>query len=326
MLWALGLLGAALLSACGQPTPAADPAEPEALAQAPLALTQNSDGAWEWVERRVTPPDLPTIWGNSTTDVWAAGTRSGILHWNGTSWRRIANPGMGETIWGLWGTGPNNVYAVGDDGLCMRWNGTSWRRIDLPIPSGTALNDIWGSGSNDIWIVGDDALVVRYNGTNWTTLPTTGVNSLWSVWGSSSNNVWMVGELGYMLRWDGTKLDEFGSGGSVLYTRIRGFSANKSWLIGAGSVYAWDGTRWSAASSMLTGGTSPANLFLNNDTSLWFTNYSETRHWNGMTSVRYGNSAGTAVWTQGTTDGWLVGPGATILRLSSATTTFSNRW
>ncbi|MBL9008837.1 MAG: hypothetical protein JNJ46_31545 [Myxococcales bacterium] len=325
--WAF--LGASILVACGEPQPLLldDSDEPVALSQAPLALRQNSDGVWEWADRRVASPNLQAIWGNSTTDVWAAGSGSGTLHWNGTSWRRIANPGMGETIWSLWGTGPNNVYAIGDNGLCMRWNGSSWRRIELPIPSGIALNDIWGSGANDIWIVGDDGLVVRYNGTNWAVVPTTGVNSLWSVWGSGNNNIWMVGELGYMLKWDGTKLDEFSSGGSTLYARVRGFSSNKIWMLtNAGYVSAWDGMRWGTASTMLTGGMTAGNLFVNNDTSIWFTNSSETTRWNGMTAVRYSNGDGNALWTQGTSDGWLVGNSAAISRLSSTSTSFSSRW
>lgn len=324
----VALAGSCLLSGCGEPQPVLVEAsdEPLTLAQAPLALAQSSEGVWEWADRRVTSPNLQAIWGNSTTDVWAAGTASGTLHWNGTSWRRIPNPGMGETIWSMWGTGPNNVYAVGDSGLCMRWNGSTWRRLELPIPSGVALNDIWGSSTNDIWIVGDDGLVVRYNGTNWVVLPTTAVNALWSVWGSASNNIWMVGELGYMLKWDGTKLEEFASGGTNLYTRIRGFSSAKMWLMMSGGyVSSWDGTRWGAASTMMTGGSGATNLFVNNDTSIWFVHGNETYRWNGMTSARYSGD-GNALWTQGTTDGWLVGNNASIGRLSNTSMIFSYRW
>ena len=318
-------IGAITLSGCGEPLPAESLDEPLALSQAPLALTKNSSGDWEWADRRVTSPNLQAIWGNSTSDVWAAGTGGGTLHWNGTSWRRIANPAMGETIWGLWGTGPNNVYAVGDNGLCMRWNGTTWRHIDLPIPSGVGLNDIWGSGPNDIWIVGDEGLVVRWNGTVWNTVRTTGDNSLFAVWGSGTNSVWMVGELGYMLKWDGTALSETSSGGTTLYTRLRGFSSNKAWLISDdGLVSPWDGTKWGAAGSGFCNSYSCSNLFVNNDTSIWFISSSRVYRWNGTMPIFFPNGGGNAIWTQGTTDGWSVGGSASLKRLVG--TEFSSRW
>ncbi|HNN95425.1 MAG TPA: hypothetical protein PKI03_24275, partial [Pseudomonadota bacterium] len=144
-------LGASALLACGQPD-AVD--EATASTQAPLALTQDAERRWDWADRRVTRPNLQAVWGSSANDVWAVGSGSATLHWDGTAWRRIGNPGTSDTLQAVWGTASNNVYAVGDNGLCLRWNGSAWRRIDLPTPTGVGLNDIWGSAANDLWVVG----------------------------------------------------------------------------------------------------------------------------------------------------------------------------
>lgn len=318
--------GVAALSACGQP---AELQEPTASTQAPLALSQNSDGRWDWADRRVTRPNLQALWGAGANDVWAVGSGSSTLHWDGTAWRRIGNPGTNDTLQAVWGTASNNVYAVGDNGLCLRWNGSVWRRLDLPTPSGVGLNDIWGSAANDIWVVGDDGLIARYNGTSWSAVPLVAGNSLFTVWGSAANNVWIAGELGYMLRWNGTDLSQFASGGTTLYTRLRGSNANKIWMLNErGSASTWDGTSWSMPSYFLSNGTSITSFWVANETTIWSTNPSTGIgwRWNGTTTFNYAGGYGNAIWTVGTSDGWVVGDGARIARLNATANTFSDRW
>lgn len=319
--------GLTALAACGQP---ADLDEPLASTQAPLALQKDADGRWDWADRRVTRPNLTALWGTSANDVWAVGSGSATLHWDGTAWRRIGNPGTNDTLQAVWGTASNNIYAVGDNGLCLRWNGTAWRRLDLPTPTGVGLNDIWGSAANDLWVVGDDGLIVRYNGTGWSTVPLTAGNSLFSVWGSAANNVWLAGELGLVLRWNGTDLSEVASGGTTLYTRLRGANASKMWMLT--EFYAaltWDGMRWGPASRTMSAGNYVWNLWVANESLLWFTypgsGYQAWR-WNGTMAQGYTSGNGNAIWTVGMSDGWVVGESASIKRMNTTALSFDDRW
>lgn len=313
------------LSGCGQP---AEIEEPTASTQAPLALSQNSEGRWDWADRRVTRPNLQAVWGASANDVWAVGSSSSTLHWDGTAWRRIGNPGTNDTLHAVWGTASNNVYAIGDNGLCLRWNGSVWRRLDLPTPTGVGLNDIWGSAANDIWVVGDEGLIVRYNGTSWSVVPLTPSNSLFTVWGSAANNVWIAGEFGFMLRWNGTDLSEFGSGGTTLYTRLRGANASKMWLLTEYlSVSPWDGMRWGPTSRGMSSGNYISNLWVANESLVWSTYPSGSAYrWNGTMATTFPGGGGNAIWTVGMSDGWVVGDGAKLVRMNATALTFDDRW
>ena len=89
----------------------------------------------------------------SATDAWAVGdyTSNGvasartslIVHWNGTSWTRVASPSpggnpLGTILDGVSVTSATQAWAVGeysvptqstDDSLVLHWNGTSWSKV-----------------------------------------------------------------------------------------------------------------------------------------------------------------------------------------------------
>ncbi len=315
------------LAACGH---ADEPEVPTASTQGELALAMDSDGRWDWADRRAARPNLRALWGSSANDVWAVGNDSATLHWDGTAWRRIGNPGTSDMLQAVWGTASNNVYAVGDNGLALRWNGAVWRRLDLPVPTGVGLNDIWGSAANDLWVVGDDGIILRYNGTSWSVVPLTPSNSLWTVWGSAANNVWIAGDLGFMLRWNGTDLTEFPSGGTTLYTRLRGANGSKMWLLNDnGTISAWDGMKWGTPTRTMSKDYSVTNLWVVSETQIWSLAPSSPYRafrWNGTTATEYTNGQGNAIWTVGTSDGWVVGDYARLVRLNAATNSFEDRW
>jgi len=60
----------------------------------------------------------------------------------------------------LWGTGPNDIWVAGQRGRIRHWDGTQWRiaavALDDVMPVQNAVNAIWGSGPTDIWVVGAD--------------------------------------------------------------------------------------------------------------------------------------------------------------------------
>ena len=47
--------------------------------------------------------DLNGVWGNSATDVYAAGTAGTILHYDGTAWSAMTSNTTND-LKGIWGT------------------------------------------------------------------------------------------------------------------------------------------------------------------------------------------------------------------------------
>jgi hypothetical protein len=61
--------------------------------------------------------DLRAVFGFDASDVWAVGEQSTILHWNGTSWTKVATPfdslADRPLLLDVWGSSPNDVWFVG---------------------------------------------------------------------------------------------------------------------------------------------------------------------------------------------------------------------
>lgn len=85
----------------------------------------------------------------SPSDAWAVGWygknggqeatgKTLVLHWNGTSWTRLASPSVGKSsaLWGVTALSATRAWAAGSvyartvigDTLILDWNGTSWTR------------------------------------------------------------------------------------------------------------------------------------------------------------------------------------------------------
>jgi hypothetical protein len=127
----------------------------------------------------------------SSSDAWAVGESSTVLHWNGTSWARVTIPGVtGADLSAVDALSPSNVWAVGlaagevfarENTLIVHWNGTAWKRVPSPgsfdtnnvIPS---LSSVSMDSATDGWAVGSvsnkrtgatTALALHWNGTSW---------------------------------------------------------------------------------------------------------------------------------------------------------------
>ena len=170
--------------------------------------------------------ELKGVAATSSTNAWAVGyyyngtgEQTLILHWDGTSWTRVASPNVGtisNELTGVAATSSTNAWAVGhyfngtaQQTLILHWNGTAWTRVASPNPGGSSnLNDlsaVAATSSSNAWAVGDyyngttfRTLIVHWNGTGWKRQPSPNVgsfaNSLFGVSASSSTNAWAVGD------------------------------------------------------------------------------------------------------------------------------------
>jgi len=130
-----------------------------------------------WAESDYPDPILIDVWGSSGSDVWAIGTGTEALHYDGSSWLGVdvGTSDASTILQRIWGSGPNDVWAVGyrgyagspATGVIVHFDGVSWSlREDFPVEP---LYAIWGSGPDDIWAGGSGVLVHYRNGV-WTRL------------------------------------------------------------------------------------------------------------------------------------------------------------
>ena len=60
----------------------------------------------------------------------------------------------------VWGTGPNDIWIAGQRGRLRHWDGSQWRvaavSLEDVMPVQNAVHAMWGSGPDDIWVVGAD--------------------------------------------------------------------------------------------------------------------------------------------------------------------------
>jgi hypothetical protein len=122
-------------------------------------------------------------------DVWAVGIPSAgtaaILHFNGTSWSRVASPGFPQGFSApraVTALSPTDVWLAGEvkvnkqccpKGLIEHWDGTSFSVVASPDPkprTTLSLSGIAAIFADDIWAVG--FAVENWNGTSWRIIAT----------------------------------------------------------------------------------------------------------------------------------------------------------
>ncbi len=166
---------------------------------------------------------LHGVAATSKANAWAVGyyyngtaDRTLIVHWNGTTWKRVPSPNPSSSINRLiavTATSATSAWAVGtyyngiaSQTLIERWNGTAWKRVPGPNP-GSVTNAFLGAtatSATSVWAVGTSyngtayrTLIARWNGTTWAKVPSPNLGSsqnfLEAVDATSATSAWAVG-------------------------------------------------------------------------------------------------------------------------------------
>jgi hypothetical protein len=192
------------------------------------ALVEHWDGTrWSIVSNSVIAGAgrLSAVSADSANDVWAVGQAGNggppILHFNGTTWSRVAAPIPSLEANSVTALSPTNVWAVGTvqtffnhrshtKAAIEHWDGTSWSIVSSPSPTSSlgldsSLRGIAAISANDIWAVGTfnkstggaATLTEHWDGMSWTIIsspnPGTASNSLFGVTALSDGTVVAVG-------------------------------------------------------------------------------------------------------------------------------------
>jgi hypothetical protein len=111
------------------------------------------------------PVDFEDVWGISSDNLYIAGEKGVVIHYNGYIWSREKNIPIKQTLNSIWGFSENDIYIVGDWGTILHFNGTTWSLHESCTKEN--LYDIWGLNNSDIYAVGNNGTIIHYNGSYW---------------------------------------------------------------------------------------------------------------------------------------------------------------
>ena len=142
---------------------------------------------------------LLTVWGKSSSDLWAGGYLGAIYHYNGSSWQRfsLGDSNFVEIINGVAG---NEVYATAfyhdnsipkDYTTLHRWDGLSWTTIDSTDQNNFDLRFTVADGT--IYSAFGNQVVRRLSSGVWQTAFQASGGSFWWIWSSSVRNIFVIG-------------------------------------------------------------------------------------------------------------------------------------
>lgn len=220
-------------------------------------------GTWQMIYRDL-PGALLSVWGTSSTDVYAVGAdaRDGsgplVLHFDGADWTRLPTGQTSGTLWWVFGFEGGPIYMGGDGGVILRYEGGTFTR--MTTPSTTTIFGIWGASPTGVWAVGgaSDAtggVAWRLMGDAWVPEPTLPADvptraALWKVFGTSAGDAWFVGSNGVALHWDGTAFSfgETGVGSSLFTVHSNGTRFAAVGGLANGIIVEYDGSTWTNVS------------------------------------------------------------------------------
>jgi hypothetical protein len=192
---------------------------------ATLAMHWNGTG---WTTAATPSPGtrdniLTRVSGSGPNDLWAVGyyrdlpygnraVHSLALHWNGSSWSRVATPDVGPIqtfLKDVVALSPTNAWAVGyasggingTTAVVLHWNGTAWSVSAAPALG--ALNSVAAVSATDLWATGSDSTtgmpaLANWRGSSWTTsaAPLAGSPAFASISGLAASGTSLLG-VGY---------------------------------------------------------------------------------------------------------------------------------
>ncbi|HUI28939.1 MAG TPA: hypothetical protein VLX91_01890 [Candidatus Acidoferrales bacterium] len=162
---------------------------------------------------------LQSVWGTSSSNLYAVGWGGLILKYDGTTWTQEQS-GTTMNLHSVWGLDDSHIYAAGNqdstgEGVLLESDGISWKTVakggnesDTTLYGG--FHGVWSNTLSKIYVVGD----LCYEGTpgNWrlsnipNNAPTENfyyLAEMLAVRGNSSaNNVFICGSHDLIIHWN----------------------------------------------------------------------------------------------------------------------------
>jgi len=335
----------------GKPDASVDGPEPDGpLSDAPLLDVLQPDSSLP----DMTMPDAPTypsvkpkwtamwipavgnlnaVWGSGPTDVYVAGDKGTILHYNGrkptaSPWWTAMTSGITSDLHGVWGSSRDDVFVAGENGIMLHYKGKQWDSVW--INSGNSMYTVWGSADYSVGAAGKSGSYVKSARDSlpmlWKPAHSGTSSTLRGLWGSSPTNIIAVGDGGAIRRYNGKAWTAMTSGPKDM-RGVWGSSASDIFAVGVhGTILHYNGKAWQMMSSKTIStlhgvwGSGPTDVYAvgENGTILHY----DGKAWGSMASGTGAHLFG--VWGSGPEDIFAVGYN-TILRFGQCHCTVSKR-
>jgi hypothetical protein len=272
-----------------------------------------SPDGWCWSNPAPIGSDLRGIWATAADDVWIAGERGAVIHFDGEAWSQASQP-TSYDFNAVWASGPDDVWVVGGLSAMIHYDGEVWR--DYSVPEIVSFFAVWGSAPDDVWAAGLSGALYHFDGVAWSPWDLATDVDFRSLWGTASDDIWMGTEDGFR-HYDGTVwqpvTSPVGEGG----WGIQGTGPDDVWSATSQAVLRFDGMDWTDTSIPRNALDSLHGLWIDADGTVW-----TSGSFPGNDSVLYRYAEG--AWSQeplgigdrllsnlmGAADGplWIVGP------------------
>lgn len=219
---------------------------PNGFDQQPLivaAFTSVPGPGRSWVQENAIPAlgagfRINSVFGFSSTNIYAVSDFGHIINWNGTSWVGLTS-GVITNLTGVFGPSPSCVFAWGGTTLIVSTNnGATWTNVPNN-PSGVgAISALWAFSPTDIWVACANSYIFHTtNGgaTAWTNVVNnTFTGAIKSMYGFSATDVYAVGTSNLVAHWDGVSFTPLAGplGGGAFYNQVWGASSGDVYIGG----------------------------------------------------------------------------------------------
>jgi hypothetical protein len=163
-----------------------------------------------------------SMWGMSSTDMYAVGDGGTILHFDGSTWTKMQS-GTTKDIAEIWGTSDANIWGSGwnehtGSVVILHYDGAAWKTIDLTqVGNNIGYNPIIGvwtcdsTGHHKCYACGSFLYRNSDVSNTWVTdsgkiqnaLSTGGYDPLNYIRGNASNDYMVEGGSGFVSHWNG---------------------------------------------------------------------------------------------------------------------------
>jgi hypothetical protein len=212
--------------------------------------TNNIDSsAWTLMDSGTTE-NLAAIWGTSIDNIYAAGARGTLLHYNGSTWTpvNLATVAADTSFTDIWGISNSDIYVTGYNGA-YHFDGNDWTEVSSSTkPDYTS---VWLASPNSVYGIHLDVIYHSNDGfvANYTPVydNSAGTNFSTQIRGSADNDIYVAGRP--TLHFDGTDWAPVTMNGTdIVSDRVVVVSSNDVYLLSGGTVYHFNGVEWSALS------------------------------------------------------------------------------
>ncbi len=191
--------------------------------------------------------DIKAIWG-SETRLYAVGADGVILRQQGTTWTPMKSP-TAQELRAVYGNDDDDLYAAGEKGTLIHWDGSLWEDVvtglELDLTE-ISLNGIWGAEGH-FYVVGDKGTILHYFEGKWKADESLSSYNLGSIWGVSPTDIYVGAAGGTVLRkiggaWSTQQVTQ----GSITINGLQALSSKAIFGGGTnGGIIAHDTAGWS---------------------------------------------------------------------------------